>query len=212
MSHVTTVEGTMTIPRSELVFLAQAIKEFCPDLEIVKNQSHYRTWKDNHGGRLVGDWPLPEGWTASQVGENAAHVIRVKDSYLEKHGISDRNAGNAPYEIGIVPVKVTRDENGEVVKAVPDKNADEFVLMTDWWQNGNGILDCQGVGKREMAEHPQSGKKVEMSFGDLYMHYRMMQTKYEAEKNGDTVTFNKEKDGTYTATIQTDQRIQLQKK
>jgi len=211
MSHITTVEGTMTIPRSELPFIAQAIKEFCPDLEIVKNESHYRTWKDNHGGNLVGDWPLPDGWTAEQVGENAAHVIRVTDKYLEKRNLK-RSDSNAPYEIGIVPVKVTRNQDGDVVSAVPDKSADEFVLMTDWYSNGNGILDCQGVGRREMAQHPQTGKKVEMSFGDLYMHYRMMQTKFEAERNGDTVRFNKEKDGTYTAVVETNSRIQLQKK
>lgn len=211
MSHITTVSGTMTIPRSELIFLAQAIQQFCPDLELVKNQSHYRTWKDNHGGRLVGDWPLPEGWTADQVGENASHVIRVTDSYLKKRGVL-RGDSNAPYEIGIVPVKVTRDEDGEVVKAVPDSTSDEFVLMTDWYADGNGILSCEGVGKREKAEHPQSGKEVEMSFGDLYMHFRMMQAKYEAERNGDTMTFHKEKDGTYTATVQTDGRIQLQQR
>lgn len=56
-------------------------------------RGHYRTWKDDHGGRLVGDWDLPEGVTADQVGENADFVISVPKS-LDPQGRC--------YELGIV--------------------------------------------------------------------------------------------------------------
>ncbi len=54
-----------------------------------KGTTRYRTWIDDHGG-LVGDWPVPEGMQASEVGNNAVAVIRIKD---------DTQA----YEIGVIP-------------------------------------------------------------------------------------------------------------
>lgn len=36
----------------------------------------YRTWKSDHG-RWVGDWPLPEGVSAEEMGSNADFVISV---------------------------------------------------------------------------------------------------------------------------------------
>lgn len=56
-------------------------------------KGHYRTWKDDHGGNLVGDWPLPEGVTAAEVGNNADFVISVPAS-LDPRGRC--------YELGIV--------------------------------------------------------------------------------------------------------------
>ncbi len=209
MSHITTTEGAIFIPKDGLIDLLNAVKEFCPDLEFVQGEKHYRTWKDNHDGKLVGDWPLPDGWTASQIGEGAHHVIRVTEAALKsKFSEGSREASSAPYEIGVVPVRVVRDANDNVVSATYDEKGSEYILMTDWWSSGNGILNLPGVGGRVRdAIHPQTGNKTEMSFGDLYMHYRMVQARSEAELQGDTMVFHQESDGTYTATSDTTSRL-----
>lgn len=54
-----------------------------------KGTMKYRTWIDDHGG-LVGDWPVPDGMKAEEVGKNAVAVIRIKG---DKHA----------YEIGVIP-------------------------------------------------------------------------------------------------------------
>lgn len=182
-----------------LLALKMAIEQFCPTMEFVQNCSHYRTWKDNNGGQLVGDWPLPEGWTAAQVGENAVHVIRKKS-------VKNRDSGSAPYEIGIVPVKVTRGENGAVLGAVPDANGTEYILMTDWYHDGNGVLNEEGVGRR-LATPTKANPGAESAFGELFMHYRMMEAQLEAERLGDTISFEKQADGTYVAEVNTAARL-----
>ena len=55
-------------------------------------KGHYRTWKDKNGG-WVGDWPLPEGVSADEMGDNADYVISVPAS-LDPH--------KTCYELGIV--------------------------------------------------------------------------------------------------------------
>jgi hypothetical protein len=197
MSHITTTKGTLCIPKECAIHVKEAIEQFCNTCEFVQGESHYRTWKDNHNGKLVGDWPLPEGWTEAMVGENADHIIRVKDERLkEKFKCNDRNDSRAPYEIGLVSVRAEFDENGNVVKAVPDPDGEHYVLMTDWWSNGNGLLNEPGIGARKMGKHPQTGEQVELSFSDLYMHYQMKMHEAEAERVGDTLQYEQNEDGT----------------
>jgi len=208
MSHITAVSGMIFIPKDQLVHLLHAVENFCPDCELIQGESHYRTWKDDHGGKLVGDWPLPDGWTEAMVGEGAHHVIRVTDEAMKKKfGGRARNSSGGPYEIGVVPVRVERDANGKVIRAVPDQDGEEYVLMTDWYANGNGVLNMEGIGQRHMGNNPQTGESTEISFGDLYQAYRMEQAKAEAEMQGDTIAFEKHKDGTYTAQVDTVARI-----
>lgn len=202
MSHITdAVGGSIFIHKKDLHCLKSAVENYCPDCEFVAGENHYRTWKDDHRGRLVGDWPLPEGWTAAMVGENAKHVIRASKGWMEK------NPSKRPYEIGVVPVRVTRDKDGNPIKAVPDETADEYVLMTDWFNQGNGILNLEGVGRRELAEHPVTGQHTEMSFGTLYQHFRLEQLKHEAALRGDTITFENQPDGSIVAQVQTQARL-----
>lgn len=208
MSHITKIDGTIFIPKNQLCHLLEAVQTFCPDCELVQGQSHYRTWKDDHNGKLVGDWPLPDGWTADQIGEGAHHVIRVTDKALkEKFKCGNRSDNRAPYEIGVVPVSVKRDKEGNVLSAVYDPKGTEYTLMTDWWQNGQGLLNLPGIGGRTNGINPQTNKKTEISFGDLYMHYRMMQAKAEAERQGDTISFVKQKDGSYVGQVETQARL-----
>lgn len=189
MSHITDIDKTITV--TNLLALKMAVEHFCPDCELVEGANHYRTWKDDHGGKLVGDWPLPQGMTEADIGENAVHVIRVKDEWLAAKGLS-RTDDKAPYEIGVVPH--------------PNKPG-EFVLMTDWWNNGNGLMTLEGLGKRHTVTDPETGENKESAFEDLYMHYRMMETKLESERLGDQIDFQKENDGTWTAKIHTEARL-----
>lgn len=189
MSHITSLQQSITI--NNLAALKRAIEEFCPQLEFVAGQTHYRTWKDNHQGRLVGDWPLPEGMTAEEIGENAVHVIRVKEEYLQARRLQ-RGDASAPYEIGVVPH--------------PEKPG-EYLLMTDWYSQGNGLLKCQGVGARHTTRDPQTHKTVESAFEDLYMHYRMMEDQIDAERVGDQIQFERLPDGTWKSVTNTQARM-----
>ncbi len=198
ISHITGVSNTVII--TNLLALKQAIEQYCPTMEFVKGENHYHTWKDYHNGKLAGDWPLPDGWTEEDVGENAAHILRLKEEHLNGRG---RTGGRSPHEIGIVPVKVTRDAAGKVLKAVPCKGSKEYILMVDWWANGNGVLKEQGIGTRVT----DSQTKQESAFGELYMYFRMMEAKQQAEKQGDSIKFEQVEDGTFQAIIDTSARL-----
>lgn len=105
MSHVvknTNAKGRILSPAA----LEQACRDLTVEgaaglLELVqteKGKGKYRTWKSDHG-RLVGDWDVPQGMTAKEVGENADYVIRATKAgreYLRKQGY------NEPYEVGVV--------------------------------------------------------------------------------------------------------------
>lgn len=201
MSHITGIDNTVII--SDLKALKLAIQTFCPTMEFVEGQRHYRTWKDDHNGRLVGDWPLPAGWTAAMVGENAAHIVRIKDQHLTK----GRTSRSAPYEIGVVPVTVKRAADGKVLEAKPDAKGTEYILMADWYNSGYGLLSQPGIGDRKSIKDPETQEVKESAFGALYMHYRMMETKLEAERQGDTCEFETQEDGTVVAVVDTTARL-----
>lgn len=77
MSHAI-VSKLETTKITSPVILEAAVKLLKLNFEKCEpGKGHYRTWKDDHGGRLVGDWDLPEGTTAEQVGNNADFVISV---------------------------------------------------------------------------------------------------------------------------------------
>jgi hypothetical protein len=94
-----------------------------------------------------------------------------------------------------------------VLSAVPNPAAKEYILMTDWYANGNGVLNLPGVGRREMGTNPQTGKKTEISFGDLYMMYQIELARHEAELQGDSFELEKQQDGSYVAKVGTQARV-----
>jgi hypothetical protein len=192
---------------TDLQALDMALKAFCPDLELVPGQTHFKTWKDSNNGRLVGDWKLPTGMTEEEVGNNARAVIRVKEEYLQKKGIK-RNDANAPYEIGLVPVTVKRDAQGNVesVKYDPAEGK-EYVLQTDFWAQGQGIMKCEGVGAHKTGRNPDTGQEEDRSFEDLTMYYRLCEAKRIADRNGDNIHFDKLPDGTYVGKVDTQLRV-----
>lgn len=98
MSHV----AQISMEIKDLDALAAACKDL--GLELVRNQHTYKWY-----GYSVGDYPLPEGFTAEDLGK-CDHAIRVP--------------GNpSAYEIGVVR---NRTGNG-------------YVLLWDFWQGGYGM-------------------------------------------------------------------------
>jgi len=206
MSHITDLKQTTLIAKDKVFCLSRAVENYCPELEFVEGQNHFRTWKDDHEGRLVGDWPLPQGMTEAEVGNNAHHTIQVTDQALkDKFGKSSRHEVGAPYEIGLVPVKAEADEHGKpiTVEYAPEGEHTHYALMTDFYGQAAGLMNCQGVGKHRQVKDPETGKMKQESFGDLFMHFQMEVAKAEAERRGDEIEFQKLPDGTYTAEVQT---------
>jgi len=173
MSHVA---AGFTI--KDIEALRQVVAENCPNLELVA-QGTYRTWIDSHGGLVgdypvpaiyqlkilayLGQQgidydqlaknqgvTLPENtmdleqkpWTLSeqqklmrdpQFKKAYEHVTKKevgKDSqYVIKH-----KSSKTMYEIGLVPHPV---------------NQGEYVMICDFWSQGAGILNQEGVGRHQ---------------------------------------------------------------
>jgi len=167
------------------------VKEKCPELELVK-QKTYRTWTTDHGGRLVGDYPLPglyqlkmmavlkrqgvdvhakaevqgvklpanlaelelKSWDLAQqnlllqdaefkaayqkicsetVGQDAEFVIRYKQSHNNTKA----------YEIGLIPHPIRKGE---------------YLMMTDFYAQGNGLLNAKGMGQHKYKDGSWGGE------------------------------------------------------
>ena len=93
MSHVTEHEADSADQAIKDLFIFKKAAERC-GLEFREGQNTFHTWANDHGGRLVGDWPLPEGRTAEDVGK-CLHAVGIPAG--ERSG-SDYDK----YEIGIV--------------------------------------------------------------------------------------------------------------
>lgn len=104
MSHVATV----AIEIKDLAALRAACKRI--GLEFMEGQKSYKWW-----GRSVGDYPLPEGFTAAELGK-CEHALRVKGN------------DNA-YEIGVV-----RRKDGKP----------GYSLLWDFYAGGYGLQNVVG--------------------------------------------------------------------
>lgn len=105
MSHVVTI-GDIDVTDLEVLRLSgEAV-----GMELVE-KSTYKFY-----GRVMGDFPLPEGFTAADIGK-CEYALRVK------------GAGPETYEVGIVK---RRD-------GMPG-----YSLLFDFWQGGFGLLDKIG--------------------------------------------------------------------
>jgi hypothetical protein len=104
MSHVATINMEV----KDLESLKAAAKQL--GLEFVLNQKTYRWW-----GRSVGDYPLPYGFTAADLG-HCDHAIRIPGN--------DR-----AYEIGVVKRKDGKPG---------------YQLLWDFYQGGYGLQEKVG--------------------------------------------------------------------
>lgn len=115
MSHVATVD----LHVKDLDALAKAAEE-C-GCELVREQKRYKWY-----GKSVGDYPLPTGFTAEDLGK-CEHAIRVKNGN-----------GNA-YEVG-----VCKRRDGKP----------GYTLLWDFWNGGYGLQNAIGAdGKALRANY-----------------------------------------------------------
>lgn len=115
MSHVATVD----VEVKDLGALEEACRRL--GLEFMTGQQTYRWY-----GRSEGDYPLPAGLTAEDLGR-CEHAIRIRDA--------EREGPDAPYEIGVV-----RRRDGRP----------GWALMWDFWCGGLGLEEKVGAGCRNL--------------------------------------------------------------
>lgn len=153
---------------------------------IVAGEEGYRTWKNDHGGRLVGDWPLPAGMTTAQVGNNAVCVVELTEE-AKKEVRARHKYDVEPYEVGVI-ARVDA-KSGELT----------YSLTHDFFAGGYGLEDY--VGKTVLNSGRSSGGRpgVKEAHGDLLMYYQMMCAKLAAQEAGHDIEFAKQDDGSYVA-------------
>lgn len=141
MSHITLKEaGTRDQQITSLPALRRAVAR-CGGV-FKENQTKFRTWASDHG-RLAGDYPLPEGYTADDVGK-CEHAIGVP---------GEAKTGTTAYEIGVVKSK---------------KFPGTFSLAYDFY---GGTLDKaygQGLGKLQMFYQMERSREVAAANNDVY--------------------------------------------
>lgn len=127
MSHVAKVE----LKIKDLAALAACAGSL--GLEFIKDKTTYKWW-----GRSVGDYPLPEGFKASDLGK-CDHVLRVKGS------------GPDAWEIGVVKAK----------------SGDGYVLLFDFYGSRGAPL-INALGFKGSAHNPDAGSvgwKLKQEYG-----------------------------------------------
>jgi hypothetical protein len=119
-----------------------------------KGHMHYRTWKDAHG-RLVGDWPIPEGMTEAEVGDNAVAIIRVKDN-------------GASYDVGVIA-----------------KGDGTYSLCHDFFNGGGGLETYVGkttsTGHRSTGAVVEAYPTLSMYYQAMLVKYNASQLGVDLE-------------------------------
>lgn len=151
---------------------------------VLKGNMHYRSWKDDHGGRLYGDSAVPEGMTEAEFGENAVAVIRLTEA--------GKDETPRAYEIGLIPHV--------------DAETGEFTYRPayDFHCGGNGIEEYVGASKPRAAGRNAKGEtiyKLEDAMPNTLMYYQMMCTALAAREAGHSLEFVEQEDGTYAAVV-----------
>lgn len=107
----------MELEINDLDCLEKAVQQL--GLELVRGQTHYKWF-----GRSVGDYPMPVGFKASDLGK-CEHAIRIPGN------------SNA-YEIGVVKRKDGRPG---------------YQLLWDFWQGGYGMQEKVGTNGDKLKQH-----------------------------------------------------------
>lgn len=122
MSHV----ATISLQINDLDALAKAAETV--GLRLVRNQKTYAWW-----GRSVGDYPLPAGFTAKELGHCDHALVQV-----DKDGeIIPGKSGHGPESVWEIGVVSRRD-------GLPG-----FQLMWDFFAGGRGLVERVGGNKAE---------------------------------------------------------------
>jgi len=160
---------------------------------VTKGNAHYRTWADDNNGELVGDWPLPQGMTSKDVGNNAVAVIEMTEAAQAEH--KKTNVYDQPYEVGVIPR--LNHETGEMT----------YSMAHDFFCGGNSIEKY--IGNTEVEYGKGGEQQVKSAHGQLMMFYKMAAAKVAAENAGVDIEFEKLGDGSYKARVDKETRMKV---
>jgi hypothetical protein len=171
MSHVS---SGFTV--TDITAMQETIKENCPTLKMVKKE-HFRTWIDDHGG-LVGDYVLPgvyqykilkevlQAKTAEELEKKTGIKVDLETliqkpltlkewrSLMQDSDVSKKyhyyvkNVVGKDAEFVITSGKNTYDIG--VVRC--PKNPKEYHMLTDFYNQGKGLLKEPGVGQHKVED------------------------------------------------------------
>lgn len=150
MSHVTEID----LEIKDLASLKKACEMM--GLEFREGQKTYR-WYGHH----VGDYPLPKGFKASDMG-HCEHAIALKDSAYP--GETSGNRHDLPYEVGVV-----RRRDGK----------EGYTLLWDFWRGGFGLQSAIGEGANKLRDNYSAALSVQKL---RQKGFRVQQTKTPAGK------------------------------
>lgn len=125
-------------------------------------------------GQSVGDYAVPAGFTAAELGKNAVLVLAVPEP---KRSELRHRYGQDPYELGIVPDPL---------------NPGCYTMMCDYFMRGYGLCDL--VGDPIYADG-----QLEQLAPLFLMHYRMCADAVSARQAGDTIQFERQPDGSFVS-------------
>lgn len=144
MSHVATIQVEVTN--------LQDLRDACEELGLVfeENQKTYE-WYGTH----VGDYPLPEGFSESDLGQ-CEHAIRMSDQDRDQL-IAAR--GVTPYEIGVVP---RRD------------GKPGWTLLWDFYAGGLGLQSKIGETGGRLSQAVATAASIRTMELQGYRHQRQL--------------------------------------
>jgi len=166
MSHVIMAKTKQGEP---LITCLESVKLAAKNLGLEVHERSTYHWY----GRSVGDWKIPEGWTAADMGRNAVLVLSAGPDCRKKHGM------HSAYEMAIIPDK---------------KNPGAYTVMYDFYGPGRELEKV--IGKPVVDYRTQEAEAVAPEF---VKHYRMCADALSAAELGEEITFEQEADGSWTS-------------
>ncbi len=167
MSHVAICK---TEPGKPLIVDLEAVKLAAMNLGLVcEERSTYKWW-----GHSVGDYPIPPGYTAAELGKNAKLVLSVPEELAKKLGF--KNA----YELAIIEDK---------------QNPGCYIPMYDFYGQQDKLDKIIGSPIRDET------KAVTTIAPKFMMHYRMCADALSANEVGDQIDFEEQADGSWTSIV-----------
>jgi len=164
MSHVAVQQ---TKPGEPMFADLEALKMACDMLGLeIEVRSNY-AWFNRH----MGDYPLPAGMKANELGNNAKFVVKLTEATASKRA----DTSHIPYEIGMV-----EDPN----------NPGCYTPIYDFWAGGYGLEETVGAPLFEGKDT----RKVQMLCPKLKQFYDMCCDKLAAQQAGDNIQFLTAKD------------------
>lgn len=173
------ITAIKTVKGKPLITRLDAVRTAAEHLGLEVVETNKYRWYGHH----VGDWAIPQGFKQSEMGTNATCVLRVTDP---KRSQLRAKYGQDPYDLAIVPDPL---------------NEGCYTIMYDFYNKGYGLDEIVGSPKVE------SQKDAAMLAPRFMQHYHMACAALAAREQGDDISFQEQQDGSWTAEVDTKQRI-----